>query len=142
MCRAKPVLRYTYGALFIVAGVNHFVQTELYVGIMPPYLPWHRELVYISGFAEIGLGALLVLERWSSVAAWGLIALLIAVFPANLHMALHPDQYPWASPFSLWLRLPLQGALIAWAAWDTRRPAPPPVRTDPKEGPGLEDAMT
>lgn len=54
-------------------------------------------------------------ERWSRLAAWGLIALLIAVFPANVHMAMHTELYAWASPLMLWLRLPLQGLLILWA---------------------------
>ena len=86
---------------------------------MPPYLPWHEALIYVSGLAEIGLGGLLLFERWSRLAAWGLIALLIAIFPANVHMAMHPEQYAWASPLVLWLRLPLQGFLILWAYWYT-----------------------
>lgn len=123
MSRAKQVTRYIYGALFIAAGANHFLNTPFYVSIMPPYLPWHLALVYISGIAEIGLGGHLLFERWSRVAAWGLIALLIAVLPANFHMALHPELYQWTSPLGLWLRLPLQGLLIAWAYWYTRPPA-------------------
>ena len=110
---------YFYGVAFIVAGANHFLNTPFYVSIMPPYLPWHEALVYVSGLAEIGLGGLLLFERWSRLAAWGLIALLIAVFPANVHMAMHPEQYEWASPLALWLRLPLQGFLILWAYWYT-----------------------
>ena len=92
-----------------------FLNTPFYVNIMPPYLPWHEALIYVSGLAEIGLGGLLLFERWSRLAAWGLIALLIAIFPANVHMAMHPEQYEWASPLVLWLRLPLQGFLILWA---------------------------
>ena len=106
--------------MFIAAGANHFLNTPFYVSIMPPYLPWHLALVYLSGVAEMGLGALLLFEQWSVLAGWGLIALLIAVFPANIHMALHPDLYTWASPMNLCLRLPLQGVLIAWAYWYTR----------------------
>jgi gluconolactonase len=79
------------------------------------------ELVYLSGVCEIVLGALLLVPRWQSAAAWGLIALLIAVFPANLHMAQNSDLYPVVSPLGLWLRLPIQGILIAWAYWFTRR---------------------
>lgn len=123
MSQAKQITRYIYGALFIAAGTNHFLNTPYYVSIMPPYLPWHLALVYTSGLAEIGLGALVLFERWSWVAAWGLIALLIAVFPANLHMALHPELFQWATPLGLWLRLPLQAVLIAWAYWYTRLPA-------------------
>jgi len=67
--------------LFIAAGANHFLNTPFYVSIMPPYLPWHLALVYLSGVAEMGLGALLLFEQWSVLAGWGLIALLIAVFP-------------------------------------------------------------
>lgn len=87
---------------------------------MPPYLPWHLELVYLSGLLEILLGAMLLIPRYTTLSAWGLIALLIAVFPANIHMALNSDQYPSMSPLVLWLRLPLQGVLIAWAYWFTR----------------------
>lgn len=101
----------------MTAGTNHFLNTPFYVSIMPPYLPWHEVLVYASGVAEIGLGGLLLFERWSRLAAWGLIALLVAVFPVNVHMAMHPEQYEWASPIALWLRLPLQGFLILWAYW-------------------------
>ncbi len=120
MKRIKRLSRYLYGVAFIAAGANHFLNTPFYVSLMPPCLPWHEALVYLSGVAEIGLGGLLLFERWSAWAAWGLIALLIAVFPANVHMAMHPEQYPWASPHVLWLRLPLQGLLILWAYWYTR----------------------
>lgn len=120
LSRVKQITRYIFGAAFIAAGVNHFLNTPFYVSIIPPYLPWPPVLVYISGLAEIGLGGLLLLERWSAFAGWGLIALLIAVFPANMHMALHSELYPWASPLGLWLRLPLQGVLIVWAYWYTR----------------------
>lgn len=120
MNRFKYISRWLYGLLLIAAGANHFVNTPFYVSIMPPYLPWPVALVYLSGLAEIGLGGLLLFEGWSRLAAWGLIALLIAVFPANVNMALHPELYQWASPLGLWLRLSLQGALIAWAYWYTR----------------------
>jgi len=120
LSKVKQVTRYIYGAFFIAAGANHFLNTPFYVSIMPPYLPWHLALVYLSGVAEMGLGALLLFEQWSVLAGWGLIALLIAVFPANIHMALHPDLYTWASPMNLCLRLSLQGVLIAWAYWYTR----------------------
>ena len=119
MTRLKQTSRFLYGVAFIAAGFNHFFNTPFYMSIMPPFLPWHEALVYVSGLAEIGLGGLLLNERYSRLAAWGLIALLIAVFPANVHMALHPEQYEWASPLILWLRLPLQGFLILWAYWYT-----------------------
>lgn len=120
MASFKVLTRYLLGALFVVAGLNHFANPGFYVGIMPPYLPWHRELVAISGVAEIALGALLLFRRWTELAAWGLIALLVAVFPANVHMAVHTELYRSTSPGALWLRLPVQGLLIAWAYWYTR----------------------
>ncbi len=131
MNRLTYTSRWLYGLFFMAAGANHFVNTPFYVSIMPPYLPWPVALVYISGVAEIGLGGLLLFERWSRLAAWGLIALLLAVFPANIHMALHPELYPWASPLGLWLRLSLQGLLIAWAYWYTR---PHSVRAGAERG--------
>lgn len=118
----KTPLRWLFGILFILAGLNHFRSPDFYVNIVPPYLPWHRELVAISGVAEIALGALLLFSRWAVLAGWGLIAVLGAVFPANLHMAMHPELYPSISPTALWLRLPVQGLLIAWAYVYTRQP--------------------
>jgi len=118
--RTKTGSRYVLGVLFILAGANHLRNPALYVAIMPPYLPWHLALVYISGAAQITLGALLLWRRWSAVAAWGLIALLAVIFPANLHMALHPERYRSVPEVALWLRLPLQGVLMLWAWWYTR----------------------
>ena len=112
------------GALFVAAGVNHFANPDFYRRIMPPYLPWHSELVLISGAFEILGGVGLLVPRLSVPAAWGLIALLLAVFPANVHMALHPEEFPRFPPAVLWGRLPLQGALIVWAYQYTRRDPP------------------
>ena len=107
-------------ALFLVgAGVNHFIRTGFYLRMMPPYVPFPLAMVQISGVAEIAIGLLLLVPAWSAAAAWGLIALLVAVFPANLQMALHPDTFPEFTPRALWLRLPLQAVLIAWAWWYT-----------------------
>jgi uncharacterized membrane protein len=117
----KVVMLYVFAIFMVLAGANHFINPDLYVRIMPPYLPWHLELVYLSGFFEIALGIMLLVPRISSLAAWGCIALLLAVFPANVHMALHTDDYPRFSPTDLWLRLPLQAVLIAWAYWFTRK---------------------
>ncbi len=100
--------------LFVVAGVGHFRSPEFFMKIMPPYLPLHRELVLLSGIFEIALGLLLLYpptERW---AAWGLVALLIAVFPANIYMYQHAELFG-ISPLLLLLRLPLQAILILWA---------------------------
>ena len=113
--------RYLFGILFIGAGANHFINPAFYTRMMPGYLPWHAELVAISGVAEIALGAMLLVPRFQVMAAWGLIALLIAVFPANVNMTMHPELYPTMSPTALWIRLPIQALLIAWAYWYTRR---------------------
>lgn len=116
---AKSIARSVFGGSFILAGANHFWQPAFYVRIMPPYLPAPLPLVYVSGACEMGLGALLLAPPFTKLAAWGLIALLVAVFPANLHMALHASSYPYP-PALLWWRLPLQGGLIAWAYWLAR----------------------
>lgn len=115
--------RFFMGALYIVAGAGHFLLTRVYLGIMPDYLPAHRELVLISGAAEMagGLGVLLPPTR--RVAAWGLILLLVAVMPANLWMVQHPERYMTIPKWLLWARLPLQVPLIAWAWLYTRRQA-------------------
>src|SRR5436190_19440192 len=120
--RQKLVMRWLCGVLFVAAGANHFLHSAFYVRIMPPYLPWHLELVYLSGLCEMVLGALILVPRYQVPAAWGLIALLVAVFPANLHMTLHADLFPAFSPAILWARLPFQALLIAWVHWFTRRP--------------------
>ena len=106
--------------LFVIAGTLHFLLTPTYVSIMPLYLPAPTLLVQISGLCEIlgGLGLLYPPTR--TAAAWGLVALLIAVMPANLNMALHPGQWPRIPVWILWTRLPLQLPLIGWAWIYTR----------------------
>jgi len=117
----KTVFRIIFALFFVVAGLNHFVSPEFYLKIMPPYLPWHYALVLISGVAEVVLGIGLLIPTFQRLAAWGLIALLIAVVPANLHMAMNPQLYPEIPVIGLWLRLPVQGLLILWA-WTYTRP--------------------
>lgn len=116
----KTILKYLLCVFFVLAGLNHFISPSFYMRIMPPYLPWPLFLVYLSGFFEIALGVLLLAPSFTRVAAWGLIALLVAVFPANIQMAINPQLYPDISPAVLWLRLPLQAVFIAWAFWFTR----------------------
>ena len=120
MRRLKIILKYLLCVFFVLAGLNHFVNPIFYLKAMPPYLPWHPFLVYLSGFFEIALGVMVIINRFTRIAAWGLIALLIAVFPANIQMAIHPELYPDINPIALWLRLPLQAVFIAWAYWYTR----------------------
>ena len=119
MRNIKGILKYLFATSFVLAGLNHFINTDFYLKIMPPYLPWHLLLVYLSGVVEMGLGALLLIPTWARVAAWGLIALLVAVFPANIHMAVNHDLYPNYSVTALWLRLPLQIVLMVCAYWYT-----------------------
>ena len=117
----KIVTKIIFAVFFIAAGFNHFIDPAFYLRIVPPYLPWPQMLVVVSGMAEIVLGVGLLIPRLSRLAAWGLIGLLIAVFPANIHMAMHPELYPTIPESLLWLRLPLQGLLIIWAYWYTRK---------------------
>lgn len=121
MRKAREILKFLFGALFVLAGANHFFHTDFYVSIMPAYLPWHTALVYISGAAEIVLGVMLLFRRVEKLAAWGMIVLMIAVTPVHIQMALHPELYPGYSPTALWMRLAFQGVLIALAFWFTRR---------------------
>jgi uncharacterized membrane protein len=116
----RPIMGVLFGAFFVFAGTTHFTNRDFFVSIVPPYLPGAEALVAISGVAEIALGLSLWVPRWSRLAAWGLVALLVAVFPANLHMWMHPEQYPTIAPAALLWRLPLQGVLIAWAYWLTK----------------------
>jgi uncharacterized membrane protein len=124
MARTKEILKWVYGVLFALAGANHFVHTDFYVSIMPPYLPWHAALVYVSGVFEVALGVMLLFRRVERLAAWGMVALIVAVTPANVQMAIHPELYADYSPTALWTRLALQGVLIAWAYWYTRPSRP------------------
>lgn len=105
--------------LFVVAGIWHFVKTGMYVATVPPYLPDPTLLVQISGIAEILGGVGLILPQTRKAAAWGIIALLVAVWPANIQMAMHhaASMPGWV----LWTRVPLQLPLIWWAWLYTRR---------------------
>jgi uncharacterized membrane protein len=136
--RLKPILKYFLAVLFLLAGLNHFLDPAFYLRIMPPYLPWHLLLVYLSGFFEIGLGILVLIPKFTHSAAWGLIALLIAVFPANIHMAFNHQLFPEYRAMTLWLRLPLQVVLMALSYWSTL-PAVPrqdePLPDNPSETP-------
>ena len=127
MNRIKTVSLYVMAAFYAFAGFNHFRAPEFYLPIMPPYLPWHEQLVFLSGVAEVIIGVALLIPRTRVLAAWAAIALLVAVFPANIHMAVAdvPVGDPPQSAGALrWVRLPLQFVLMAWAWWHTR-----PART-------------
>jgi uncharacterized membrane protein len=109
----RIILRGLAAIFFVVAGTFHFFRLELYLQIMPPYFPAPQLLVAVSGVAEIAGGIGLLIRPLRRAAGWGLIALLLAVFPANIYMLQHPGQFHFA-PWILWARLPLQGVFIAW----------------------------
>jgi uncharacterized membrane protein len=99
---------------FINVGVDHFINPDFYLNIMPDYLPFHAEAVYLSGFFEILGGIVVLIPKLRALARWGLISLLIAVFPANIYMAMNPNLFPEFSLELLYFRLPLQFVFIFW----------------------------
>jgi uncharacterized membrane protein len=114
----KTVGRWVLALFFIVAGVNHFLAPDLYLAMMPSWLPVKAAANLVSGAAEIAGGIGLLIFRLRRPAAWGLIALLVAVFPANLHVALQGHMTGLDAPaWVLWLRLPFQAVFIAWVWW-------------------------
>jgi uncharacterized membrane protein len=101
---------------FTVAGAYHFISPATYLPLMPYYLRWHLGLIYLSGAAEMLGGIGICFPKWRRLAGWGLIALLVAVFPANVHMLLNhvPVGGKSVPEWVYWMRLPLQGVLVAW----------------------------
>jgi uncharacterized membrane protein len=118
------------GFVFIAAGALHFIRPEWYEAIMPDYLPAHRELVYASGVAEAAGGLAVLHPRTRRFGGRLLVATLLAVYPANIHMALNPDDYPDIPQAALWARLPLQLPLIVWA-WKVSRQGAAEAETPP-----------
>ena len=119
----KTVFRVLLGLVFVGSGVLHFANAPFYVAMMPPYIPFPELMVQLSGVAELVLGVAVIAPKTSRWGAMGLIALLIAVFPANLNMALHSEQFPDFSPTMLYVRLPFQAVFIAWSWVYARRGA-------------------
>lgn len=123
----KRPLRYVMGLMYVATGIGHFLAPDLCEQAVPPQFPRPRLLVYLSGLAEIALGAGVLFERTRTRSAWGLVALLVAVFPANLYMASSdeftldgvPAAFREPPDAALWARLPFQAVLIAWAWWYT-----------------------
>ena len=121
------------GMLWI--GLAHFYNSEFFDRIIPNWLPAHHTLTLVSGFFEIAGGVGIMIPALRRAAAIGLVLLYIAVFPANINMALHPPAKYSHEVALLWLRLPLQFVLIAWALWLSKdqaapkvpHPAPPPT---------------
>ena len=121
MCRIISII--LLAVFFTVAGAYHFISPQTYLPLMPEYLPWHLGLIYLSGAAEMLGGIGIGFPKWRRLAGWGLIALLVAVFPANVYML--SAQVPLAGKsvpeWIYWLRLPLQAVLIGWVYWSAVR---------------------
>jgi uncharacterized membrane protein len=105
---------YLMSLLYTAAGINHFIKPKFYLAIMPPYIPAHELMVFLSGIAELVLGIGLLFPPTRAFAAWGIILLLVAVLPANVYM-ITSDKFTKISAWILWLRLPLQFLLMWWA---------------------------
>lgn len=126
--RRKEILRGVLSIAIIIVGITHFIRPDQYARIVPPQLPSPVGLVYISGVFEILGGIGLLIPFVSVAAAWGLIVLFIAVFPANIYQAIYsiPIEGIPHHPLLYWFRLPFQAVLIAWAWWYTRKPEDQP----------------
>ena len=105
---------------YIMAGTNHFINPDWYVRIVPPILPFKTAIVYISGILEIILGTLLIFPKTRFIASWGLILLLVAVYPANIYVALTNGEVMDTTPLIAWGRLPFQFVFIGLAYWHSK----------------------
>ena len=111
----KKLVLFGLAAFFINVGVDHFVNPDFYLSIMPPAFPLHLEAVYVSGFFEVLGGVGVLIPRLRKIAGWGLVALLVAVYPANIYMAITPEAFPEASVALLYVRLVFQFLFFYWA---------------------------
>lgn len=118
--RTRAALLILASIFFVAAGANHFRDPDFYIAIMPPYLPAHGFLVALSGVFEIAGGVGLLIPRIRRMAGWMLVLLLVAVLPANIHMAVNPEAYESIPRVALWARLPFQAVFIAWVLWASR----------------------
>jgi len=116
----KKLVLFGLAAFFINIGVDHFINPDFYLSIMPPAFPMHAEAVYVSGFFEILGGICVLIPSLRIIAGWGLMALLVAVYPANIYMALTPEAFPDIPVAILYFRLPLQFLFLYWAYSVTR----------------------
>ena len=111
----RKIVLFGLAIFFIFFGIDHFINPEFYLSIMPPKFPLHLEAVYISGFFEVLGGVGVLVSKFRKIAGWGLVALLIAVYPANIYMALNADAFPSISIELLYFRLVLQFLFFYWA---------------------------
>ncbi len=111
------VWRWAAALFWIASGVNHFRRPRFYKAIVPPPLDrWQGEVNVAAGIAELAGGLAVLPDRTRPASRWWLLATLVAVYPANIHMALRPEKFPKFPPALLWARLPVQG-LFAWLTW-------------------------
>ena len=116
----KQITIYLMSLFYIFGGIKHFTNVGWYMKIMPPYISYHKELVYLSGAFEIILGIMLLFEQTRFLSGWGLILLLIAVFPANIYLAQTNGAAMNISPALAWGRLPFQAVFLAIAYWHSK----------------------
>tara|TARA_A100001234_G_C12641650_1_gene392246 strand:- start:6413 stop:6856 length:444 start_codon:yes stop_codon:yes gene_type:complete len=119
----KNITIYIMSFLYIIVGIKHFVDVEYFVSIVPNYISWKKEAVFISGFFEILLGILLLFHKTRKIAAWGIIMLLIAVFPANIYLYVSeiPRDILNISKIDALIRMPFQIPLIVISYWHSKK---------------------
>lgn len=117
----RKIVLLSLAIFFIYFGTDHFINLDFYLSIMPPSFPLHHEAVYISGLFEIIGGVGILIYRFRKIAGWGLFALVIAVYPANIYMAITPSAFPDIPIFILYFRLGLQFIFLYWAYTITRK---------------------
>ena len=118
--KIKPFSIIIMSLFYIIAGINHFINPVWYVRIVPPILPFKIVIVYITGILEIILGSLLFFPNTRFIAGWGLVILLVAIYPANIYVALTNGEAMDTTPIIAWGRLPFQFALITLAYWHSK----------------------
>lgn len=119
----KIFFQYLLAVFWIAAGVNHFLDPDFYVNIMPDYMPLHRELVLLSGVTEIAAGLMVAIPALTRWGAWFCIVHLLIFFTVHIDMVVHADKFPEVPITVLWFRLPLQVLFILWAGWFIGGPA-------------------
>ena len=119
----KNITIYVMSLLYIIVGIKHFVDVEYFVSIVPNYISWKKEAVFVSGFFEILLGILLLFHKTRKLAAWGIIMLLIAVFPANIYLYVSeiPREILNISKIDALIRIPFQIPLIIISYWHSEK---------------------
>ncbi len=117
MSTVKKISLGLMALFYVAAGINHFINPDFYIRLMPPWIPAHAAMVALSGVAEIALGCLVLLPATRKLAAWGIIAMLVGFLPVHVHMLVNAELYPEAPVPFLWLRFPMQVVFGLWAWW-------------------------